>query len=137
MTTTAKRPPRPIYTDGFKRGAVELLQARKRENPQESDYASTRIVAGTMNVSFMSIRNWARQAEADAAIEAADANDVPAGFVEDAPMQLDVTGGDVTVTIDAEATILALRTEVAELRRANRLLKTTTAYLASESLKAA
>lgn len=152
MTKTANRFPRPSYTDGFKKGAVELFHARKRENAQESDYACTRAVAAMLEVSFMSIRNWVRQAEAKNAAESAQSGDGAATSVAGSPTPSLLTG-DVqdspTATVhaltvvretqpeDPEATILALRAEVAELRRANKLLKTTTAYLASESLKVA
>ncbi|HEY8699573.1 MAG TPA: hypothetical protein VIM08_01220 [Arthrobacter sp.] len=155
------RPPRPTYTEGFKNGAVELYRTRRREHPDESRYAATMVVGETMDVSFISISNWVKKAtpaatETAAELPSSSADTARTASLPSAKSALDalvavlsmpepavdagqaelVAAGDA-VSDDPQVIILELRRELAEVRRANIILKGATAYLASESLKAA
>ncbi|HEX9088659.1 MAG TPA: hypothetical protein VF867_14155 [Arthrobacter sp.] len=153
------RPPRPTYSGGFKNGAVELYQTRRREHANETPYAATVAVSETMGVTAMTIRNWVNRAEDSAAQALAEQPASPGSSAEastpaDAAFTALVAvlgspdlseeaelvrpiGAAEAPADDPQATILDLRRQVSELRRANVILKNATAYLASEALKAA
>ncbi|HEX9227276.1 MAG TPA: hypothetical protein VF885_11585 [Arthrobacter sp.] len=151
MTKKKIRPARPTYTEGFKKGAVELYYTRRRENPNETHHGATVAVAETMGVTAMTIRNWVTRAEleaakATAAPEGAESSEAAAKMLVEALKSAKLPGSDEpepelladeSTSDDPQVVILALRRELAEVKRANVILKNATAYLAVEALKAA
>ena len=89
--------------------AVRLYQERRRDFPDESDLASRRRVGELIDVPPGTLRGWVTQVEVD-------------------------TGVRPGVSTDASAELVRLRRENAELRRANEILKTASAFFAAAEL---
>jgi transposase-like protein len=89
--------------------AVRLYQERRRENPTESLLTSRRRVGELLDISAGTLRGWVDRADID-------------------------RGAKPGVTSEASAELLALRRENAELRRANEILKTASAFFAAAEL---
>jgi len=91
----------------FKERAVRLYLERRVEHQEESLAASVRQVATVLGMSADTLRGWTRAAEVDA-------------------------GTRPGITSDMAAELRKLRRENAELRRANEILKTASAFFAAE-----
>lgn len=89
--------------------AVRMYEDRRRECRAESQSASRRHVGGLLGVHSETLRHWVEQVEVD-------------------------SGRRPGVTSEAAAELLALRRENAELRRANEILKTASAFFAAAEL---
>ena len=88
--------------------AVRMYEDRVREFG-DSKLAARRHVGGLLDINPATLRNWVEQGEVDA-------------------------GRRFGVSTDASAELKALRREVAELRRANDILKTASAFFAAAEL---
>jgi transposase len=88
--------------------AVRMYEDRVREFG-DSKLAARRHVGGLLDINPATLRNWVEQGEVD-------------------------TGRRPGVPTDASAELKALRREVAELRRANDILKTASAFFAAAEL---
>ena len=82
---------------------------RRREHPEESAIASRRYVGGLIDVKSETLRGWVEQSEIDA-------------------------GGRPGTSSDDHAELIRLRREVGELKRANEILKTASAFFAAAEL---
>ena len=91
--------------------AVRLYQDRLRDHG-ESKLAARRHVGQLLDIKPATLRNW---------IEAEQRAVRPAGL-------------DTTNSVDGAAELRRLRQEVAELRRANEILKTASAFFAATEL---
>lgn len=89
--------------------AVRMFQERRRDFPAESGLAARRRVGELLDVKPETLRGWVEQVEIDA-------------------------GARPGVSSATEARIRELEREVAELRRANEILKTASAFFASAEL---
>ena len=87
--------------------AVRLYVERRRDHPNESLLTARKQVGALLDINQATLRNW----------------------IEDRAG----TGGGAGTAVDAEvsAEVKALRKEVAELRRANEILKTASAFFAA------
>jgi len=97
------------YDSETKQRAVRLYEERRRDHPGESAIQSRRRVGELIDVNPGTLRGWIEQAEIDSGARAG-----------------------VTTTDNAE--LVRLRKENAELRRANEILKTASAFFASAEL---
>ncbi len=97
------------YDSETKQRAVRLYEERRRDHPGESAIQSRRRVGELIDVSPGTLRGWIEQAEIDSGARAG-----------------------VSTTDNAE--LVRLRKENAELRRANEILKTASAFFASAEL---
>ena len=88
--------------------ALRMYVDRLREFG-DSKLAARRHVGGLLDINPATLRNWVERAEID-------------------------TGARPGVTTDASAELKALRRENAELRRANEILKTASAFFAAAEL---
>lgn len=95
------------YEQEFKARAVRLYLERRAEHQEESKAAAIRHVATIVGVPVDTLRSWARQAEIDA-------------------------GDRPGVSSDMAADLRRLRRENAELKRANEILRTASAFFAAE-----
>jgi transposase len=95
------------YEQEFKARAVRLYLERRAEHQEESKAAAVRHVATIVSVPVDTLRSWARQAEID-------------------------TGDRPGVSSDMAADLRRLRRENAELKRANEILRTASAFFAAE-----
>ena len=86
-----------------------MYQERRRDHPEEAARASRRQVGALLDVHPETMRDWIYRAEVD-------------------------SGRRSGVTTDAAAELQALRRENAELRRANDILKTASAFFAAAEL---
>jgi transposase len=94
------------YPKDLRDRAVRLVLETKDQYPSEN--AAMRSIAAKLGVeTIQTLRNWVRQAEVDA-------------------------GARVGVSSAEAAQIKALRREVAELRRANEILKSAASFFAAE-----
>ena len=91
--------------------AVRLYQDRLRDHG-ESKLTARKHVGGLLDIKPATLRNW---------IEAEQRTARPAGL-------------DTTNSVDDAAELRRLRQEVAELRRANEILKTASAFFAQAEL---
>lgn len=89
--------------------AVRLYQERRRDNPKESGLEARRRVGELLDVKPETLRGWIERAEIDA-------------------------GERPGVPSPVEARIKELERENAELRRANEILKTASAFFAQAEL---
>jgi transposase len=89
--------------------AVRLYRDRRRDHPDESALASRRRVGGLVDVKPETLRGWVQRAEIEA-------------------------GTREGTTVSENSEIARLKKENAELRRANEILKTASAFFASAEL---
>jgi transposase len=89
--------------------AVRMYQDRRREKPAESQLQARKRVGELLDVKADTLRGWIERVEIDA-------------------------GDRPGVTSSADARIRQLEGEVAELRRANEILKTASAFFAAAEL---
>jgi transposase len=94
---------------GFSREQKERAVRLVAEGIEQhgSEYAAMASVAGKLGTSTETVRRWVRQAQVDG-------------------------GGRPGVTSDAATELARLRRENAELRRANEILKSASAFFAAE-----
>lgn len=96
------------YPKAFKDRAVRMVRERlESDEDLLSRYQVIKEIAPKLNVSIEGLRRWVEQADVD-------------------------TGAKPGVTTDAQAEIRRLKRENAELRRANEILKTASAFFAAE-----
>ena len=84
--------------------AVRMYQERRRAHPGESAIECRRQVGALIDVHSETLRGWVERVEVDA-------------------------GARPGTTTDEHAELIRLRREVGELRRANEILKTASAYV--------
>ena len=89
--------------------AVRMYLERRREHPEESAIESRRQVGALIDVKSETLRGWVEQLEVDA-------------------------GARPGITSDDQAELIRLRREVTELKRANEILKTASAFFAAAEL---
>jgi transposase len=89
--------------------AVRLYQERRRDHGSESAIASRRRVGELLDIKAETLRGWVEQAERDA-------------------------GTRPGATTEENGELVRLRRENAELRRANEILKTASAFFAAAEL---
>jgi transposase len=89
--------------------AVRMFQDRRREKPAESDIEARCRVGELLDVPPETLRGWVERAEIDA-------------------------GQRAGVSSVVETELKELRREVAELKRANEILKTASAFFAAAEL---
>jgi len=89
--------------------AVRMFQDRRREKPAESAIEARRRVGELLDVPPETLRGWVERAEIDA-------------------------GQRAGVSSVVETELKELRREVAELKRANEILKTASAFFAAAEL---
>jgi transposase-like protein len=89
--------------------AVRLYQERRRDHGSESAIEARRRVGELLDIKAETLRGWVEQAERDAGTRAG-------------------------TTTDENAELVRLRRENAELRRANDILKTASAFFAAAEL---
>jgi transposase len=94
------------YSPEFRQRALRLLDTTM-EASEISEFEAIKSVAGKLGISEESVRRWRRKAQVDA-------------------------GERPGVTSSEHAEIRKLRREVAELRRANEVLKSASAFFAAE-----
>ena len=96
--------PRQIAPE-FRQRALRMLEESRREH--ETEYAAIRHVGAKLGVGPEPLRKWRRRSEID-------------------------TGARPGVSSEDHAEMKRLRRETAELRRANEILRTTSAFFAAE-----
>lgn len=96
---------RTKYSREVRERAVALVMECQREHA--SQWEAIRSIAAKVNVSTETLRKWVRQAETDAGLRPGASSEEP-------------------------AELKRLRREVAELRRANEILKAASAFFARE-----
>jgi transposase len=89
--------------------AVRLYQERRQDFPMESLLSSRRRVGELLDISAGTLRGWVNRVEIDSGVKPG-------------------------VTSEASAELARLRKENAELRRANEILKTASAFFAAAEL---
>ena len=89
--------------------AVRLYQERRRDHESESAIESRRRIGELLDVKAETLRGWVERAEID-------------------------SGARPGVTSEENAELVRLRKENAELRRANEILKTASAFFAAAEL---
>ena len=89
--------------------AVRMYQERRQAHPGESAIESRRQIGALIDVHPETLRGWIERAEVDA-------------------------GARPGATTDEHAELIRLRREVGELRRANEILKTASAFFAAAEL---
>ena len=89
--------------------AVRMYQERRRAHPGESASECRRQIGALIDVHQETLRGWIVRAEVDA-------------------------GARPGTTTDEHAELIRLRREVGELRRANEILKTASAFFAAAEL---
>jgi transposase len=99
------RPTTRRYSEVEKAQAVRLVRQLRAE--VGSDYGTVKRVAGQLGYGIESVRSWVRQADIDEGVSAG------------------------TTTAEAQR-VKALEQEVRELRRANAILKSASAFFAAE-----
>lgn len=93
------------YPPEFRQRALRMLEESMPEH--KTEYAAIRHVGARLGVAPETLRKWRRRAEID-------------------------TGQRPGLTSDEHAEVKRLRREVAELRRANEILRTASAFFAAE-----
>jgi len=96
-----------LYSQSFKDRAVRMVFDRLQDDDAPSRYVVIRETAPKLGVAVESLRRWVEQADGD-------------------------TGKKSGVTTDAQVQIRKLKRENAELRRANEILKSASAFFAAE-----
>ena len=89
--------------------AVRMFWERRKEAPEETQRASLRRIGELTNIPADTVRGWVNRAKIDA-------------------------GDKPGVTTSEREEIKALRKELAEVRRANEILKTASAFFAAAEL---
>ena len=89
--------------------AVRMYLERQREHPDESAIESRRQVGALIDVKSETLRGWIEQIQVDSGIRPG-------------------------TTSDDQAELIRLRREVSELKRANEILKTASAFFAAAEL---
>jgi transposase len=89
----------------FRQRALRMVDESLAEH--ESEWATIRHVASKLDVGAETLRNWRRHSEID-------------------------TGQRPGVTTEENAEVKRLKREIAELRRANEILRTASAFFAAE-----
>jgi transposase-like protein len=89
--------------------AIRMYRDRLRENPGESKLAARKHVSRLLDIKQPTLRNWIEREDVDA-------------------------GERPGVSSETAAQLAALRKENAELRRANEILKTASAFFAAAEL---
>ena len=89
--------------------AIRMYRDRLRDNPGESKLAARKHVAALLDIAQPTLRNWIEREDTDA-------------------------GERAGVSSETAAQLAALRKENAELRRANEILKTASAFFAAAEL---
>jgi transposase len=97
------------YDEETRARAVRMYQDRLRDHGQESKLEARRQVGAMLDINQATLRNWIEREEIDA-------------------------GARPGVTTEESAEVRALRKENAELRRANEILKTASAFFAQAEL---
>lgn len=95
------------YPPEFRLKSVRMLETALEADAELSEFEAIRQVAGKQQVAEETLRRWRRKAQIDA-------------------------GERAGTTSDEHAEIRRLKKEVAELRRTNELLKSASAFFASE-----
>lgn len=96
------------YPEAFKDRAVRMVLDRLESDEDGlTSYQVIKLTAPKLNISVEALRRWVEQARVD-------------------------TGVKPGVTSDAHSEILRLKRENAELRRANEILKSASAFFAAE-----
>lgn len=96
------------YPQSFKDRAVRMVRDRLEADEEGlTRYQVIKLTAPKLNVSVEALRRWVEQADIDA-------------------------GAKPGMTTDAQEEIRRLKRENAELRRANEILKTASAFFAAE-----
>ncbi|NIH72541.1 hypothetical protein DYI20_09030 [Auritidibacter ignavus] len=95
------------YPQSFKDRATRMVFDRLEDEDAPSRYVVIRETAPKLSIATETLRRWVEQAEVD-------------------------TGQKSGVSTDAQAQIRKLKRENAELRRANEILKTASAFFAAE-----
>ncbi|WP_237202024.1 transposase [Rothia nasimurium] len=95
------------YPQEFKERAVRLVGDRLNHSDVPSITAAIKDIAPRLGISHNTLARWCNNAALD-------------------------TGKEITTTSDAAAEIRRLKRENAELRRANEILKTASAFFAAE-----
>ena len=95
------------YSSSFKERALGLVAERLEAEDQPSVYAATNDIAARLGVAAESLRRWMKQADIDG-------------------------GRRDGVSSDTQAELRRLKRENAELRRANEILRTASAFFAAE-----
>lgn len=94
------------YSPEFRQRALRLLDTTM-ETSEVSEFEAIKSVAGKLNISEESVRRWRRKSQVDA-------------------------GERPGTTSPEHAEIRRLKREVSELRRANEILKSASAFFAAE-----
>jgi transposase len=97
------------YDDETKERAVRMFEQRREEQPEESRKQALKHLGGLIGVPPDTIRGWVDRARVDA-------------------------GEKPGVTTTEREEIKALRKELAEVKRANEILKTASAFFAAAEL---
>jgi transposase len=97
------------YDDETKERAVRFYQERRRDHPNESALQARKRVGELLDVKQDTLRGWVERAEIDAGTRPGNSS-------------------------EENAEIAGLKKEVAELRRANEILKTASAFFAAAEL---
>jgi transposase len=95
------------YPQSFKDRATRMVFDRLEDDDAPSRYTVIRETAPKLSIAVETLRRWVEQAEVDA-------------------------GKKSGVSTDAQAELRKLKRENAELRRANEILKTASAFFAAE-----
>jgi len=98
-----------MYDQGTREGAVRLYQERGWDQIGESAVESRRGVGGLLDIRPEVLRCWVERAEIDA-------------------------GGCAGVTSVEHSEIVRLKSQIAELRRANEILEASSAFFAAVEL---
>lgn len=86
--------------------AIRLYEDRRRDHATESKLEARKHVGGLLDINAATLRNWIERGEIDAGVKPG-------------------------TTSEVSAEVKALRKENAELRRANEILKTASAFFAA------
>lgn len=95
------------YPESFRARAVRMVLDRLEHDDAPSRFVVIKEIAPKLSIATETLRRWVEQAEID-------------------------TGTRPGVSSDAQAEIRRLKRENAELRRANEILKTASAFFAAE-----
>ena len=95
------------YPQSFRDRAVRMVVCRMDADEGLSQYQAVKEIAPKLNVSKESLRRWMEQSQIDA-------------------------GAKPGLSSDAQAELRRLKRENAELRRANEILKSASAFFAAE-----
>ncbi len=97
------------YDEETRERAVRMYQDRRRDHPRESMLEARKQVGGLLDINHQTLRGWIERVEVDA-------------------------GERPGVPSNVEARLRELERENGELRRANEILKTASAFFAAAEL---